>query len=95
MRTLKNQQTVHCPNCGSKAERRYFTSEQTIYCKCPENQVIQTECTVCDYLMVMCSLDGSVIEAQAPGTWIPSHSKHSHGISNIAVHNDQALSLVS
>ena len=95
MRLLTKQQIVRCPNCGSKAERNYFTSKETIYHACPDNQVIQTECAVCDYLMVMCSLDGSVVEAQAPGTWIPANSKQVNDISNGLVKDGLKLSLVS
>jgi len=32
-----------------------------------DREIIRTECSACDYLMVMRSLDGSVIEAYAPG----------------------------
>ncbi len=51
------KQTIHCPNCGSLAERWYYSDR------------IQTECAVCDYLMVTCSKTGNVIEAQAPGLY--------------------------
>ncbi len=61
-------QKIRCPNCGSKAVRRYFTSNEAAYRNCPNKQVIYTECPVCDYLMVMCSLSGSVLEAQFSGT---------------------------
>jgi hypothetical protein len=62
------QQTVRCPNCGSKAERRYFVSQESAYSFCPSHHVVQTECPACDYLMIMCSRNGSVVEAYAPGT---------------------------
>ena len=62
------QQTVRCPNCGSEAMRRYFTSEEAIYRACLGHHVIQTECNACDYLMVLCSRNGAVVEAQFPGT---------------------------
>ncbi len=68
MRLLTNQQTVRCPNCGSEAQRRYFNSNEAIHSSCSGNQVIQTECDQCDYLMVMCFLNGNVVEAYAPGT---------------------------
>ncbi|MDJ0745157.1 MAG: hypothetical protein QNJ32_17605 [Xenococcaceae cyanobacterium MO_167.B27] len=67
-------QTIQCPNCGSNAIRRYFTSSEAAYCSCPKKQVIKTECPVCDYLMVMCSLSGSVLEAQFPGTYFVKRS---------------------
>ena len=60
-------QLVRCSNCGHYAQRRYFTSEETMEVVCPNNQVIQTECSACDYLMVMCSRNGQVVEAYAPG----------------------------
>lgn len=59
---------VPCPNCGSSATRSYFTSQEARYSNCPKNQVIQVECTHCDYLMVMCSASGNVIEAHASST---------------------------
>jgi hypothetical protein len=67
---MNANQTVRCPNCGSQAERRYFTSEEAAYSNCPGNLVLQTECPVCDYLMVMCSRNGSVVEAYSSGTQI-------------------------
>jgi hypothetical protein len=60
-------QTVHCPNCGSLAQRRFFDSNSPVCQACPDHQVAQTECPVCDYLMVMCWKNGSVLEAYAPG----------------------------
>jgi hypothetical protein len=48
-------QIVRCPNCGSYAER------------CRIAQQVQTQCSICDYLMTTCSLTGRVIEAYAPG----------------------------
>ena len=62
METLTIQQ-VCCPNCGSPAERQYF----------PNNQVTQTSCPTCDYLMVSCVQTGQVLESYAPGITIRSH----------------------
>ena len=90
MRFVTKQQTVRCPNCGSKSERHYFTSKEKIYDTCGDHQVIQTECAICDYLLVICSLDGTVIEAQAPGTWIRAKSKPDPGL----LKDDLKLSLV-
>ena len=73
MHTIRKQ-TVRCPNCGSEAERHYFVSEEAAHCFCPSHHVIQTECPACDYLMVMCSRNGSVVEAYAPGTRTSIHS---------------------
>ncbi|HEY9668208.1 MAG TPA: hypothetical protein V6C91_15460 [Coleofasciculaceae cyanobacterium] len=50
-------QKVCCPNCGSHAERLYFT----------KTYIMQTQCPVCDYLMINCSRTGKVVEAYAPG----------------------------
>ena len=58
---MDTNQTVRCSNCGSLAQRYYYTDEV-----CGDRQIIRTECRVCDYLMVMCS-SGNVIEAYAPG----------------------------
>jgi DNA-directed RNA polymerase subunit RPC12/RpoP len=73
MHTIQKQ-TVRCPNCGSEAERHYFVSEDVAYAPCPSHHVIQTECPACDYLMVMCSRNGNVVEAYAPGTKSATHS---------------------
>lgn len=59
MQIKQNQitQNVRCPNCGSEAERYYILS----------SKLTRTQCLSCDYLMVMCSRTGKVIEAYAPG----------------------------
>lgn len=49
-------QTVHCPNCGCAAERKY--SAKTLQ--------VRTQCDSCDYLMVSCANTGRVIESYAP-----------------------------
>lgn len=54
---MKVQQKVRCPNCGSHADRIYH------------KQLTQTQCSVCDYLMVMCAETGKVLEAYAPGLY--------------------------
>lgn len=56
-------QTVHCPTCGSFAERHLLSGCQTSigeYC-------IQTACPTCDYLLISGSLTGRVLEAYFPG----------------------------
>ncbi|ESA32664.1 pyruvate-formate lyase-activating enzyme [Leptolyngbya sp. Heron Island J] len=50
-------QTIHCPNCGKPAERHYLN----------EQQLTRTQCSGCDYLMIVCQRSGKVIEAYAPG----------------------------
>ena len=52
-------QKIRCPNCGSEAERHYISS----------SDITRTQCPSCDYLMVMCSRTGRVIEAYAPGIY--------------------------
>ncbi len=47
-------QQVHCPTCGSYAERRH------------QENTVRTECSHCDYLMTVCAETGRVIEAYAP-----------------------------
>ncbi|MGB3573185.1 MAG: hypothetical protein WA783_20670 [Phormidesmis sp.] len=49
-------QKVHCPTCGSSAERYYLL----------ESDIVRTQCDHCDYLMVACAKTGRVIEAYAP-----------------------------
>ncbi|NES99821.1 MAG: replication restart DNA helicase PriA [Sphaerospermopsis sp. SIO1G2] len=50
---------IHCPNCGSKAERHYIT----------DRQLTRTQCSHCDYLMINCTRTGRVVEAYAPGIY--------------------------
>jgi ribosomal protein L32 len=47
---------VRCPNCGSLAERHHVT-----------DQLVRTQCSTCDYLLITCATTGRVIEAYAPG----------------------------
>jgi predicted RNA-binding Zn-ribbon protein involved in translation (DUF1610 family) len=49
--------SVHCPNCGSHAERHHLVADE----------LIRTQCPTCDYLMITCAQTGRVIEAYAPG----------------------------
>ena len=49
-------QRVHCPTCGSSAERYHLL----------ESESIRTQCSHCDYLMISCAKTGNVIEAYAP-----------------------------
>jgi hypothetical protein len=60
-------QGVRCPNCGSQALRHILSDRLPQTLRCPDNRALQTECPTCDYLMVMCSLNGAVVEAYAPG----------------------------
>jgi ribosomal protein L32 len=52
---------VHCPNCGSLAERHHVTNRN----------LVRTQCSICDYLMITCTVTGRVIEAYAPGISAP------------------------
>ncbi|PSB30197.1 replication restart DNA helicase PriA [Stenomitos frigidus] len=56
---MPNVVSIHCPNCGSRAERYYLQADR----------LTRTQCSACDYLMVMCSETGRVIEAYAPGIY--------------------------
>lgn len=49
-------QRVHCPTCGSSAERYHLL----------ESSTVRTQCSTCDYLMVACAQTGRVIEAYSP-----------------------------
>jgi ribosomal protein S27AE len=53
--------SIRCPNCGSMAERHYLDGAN----------LTRTQCSHCDYLMIMCSVTGKVIEAYAPGLRSP------------------------
>lgn len=54
---MNSIQKIHCPNCGSDAERHYIS----------DRKLTRTQCASCDYLMISCSVTGKVIEAYAPG----------------------------
>ncbi len=95
MRFATSQQTVRCPNCGSEAQRRYFKSNEAIYSSCSNNQVIQTECEQCDYLMVMCFRNGNVVEAYAPGTWASTYQSQGNRLPVMAVKDNRPLSLLN
>lgn len=56
---ITTRQIVHCPNCGCLAERNYHSISSHI----------ETQCLVCDYLLVMCANTGRVIESYAPGIY--------------------------
>ena len=86
---MRTVQITRCPNCGNEAERHHLLS----------SQLTRTQCPTCDYLMVMCSRTGRVIEAYAPGIYpdaivsLPGvvHKPHpllSHGSS---VHSQQSV----
>lgn len=63
---ITTRQIVHCPNCGCLAERNYHSTSSHI----------ETQCLVCDYLLVMCANTGRVIEFYAPGIY-PEHLNYS------------------
>ncbi|MBD2039486.1 replication restart DNA helicase PriA [Microcoleus sp. FACHB-672] len=58
---MQIKMTIHCPNCGSHAERHYLLI----------SQLTRTQCPACDYFMVTCSDTGRVVEAYAPGIYAP------------------------
>lgn len=69
---------VRCPNCGDFATRSHFTSEESRYTSCYDNQILQTECSHCDYLMVTCSSNGNVIEAHSSSTSFMTKDSNNH-----------------
>ena len=69
MQTNTLTQVVRCPNCGSAAIRHYYDYSNELISGSHFNELlIHTECPICDYLMKMRSVDGSVVEASAPST---------------------------
>ncbi|WP_237743566.1 hypothetical protein [Pleurocapsa sp. PCC 7319] len=67
MQTISLTQIVRCPNCGSVATRHYYNHSEVSKSGFHLNQqLIHTECSTCDYLLKMRTIDGSVIEAYAP-----------------------------
>ena len=73
--SLSTVQTVHCPNCGSLAQKCFYENKDT---NCPNNQSIHVECPVCDYYVLMCSFNANILEAYAPGTSVKSLSQKSN-----------------
>ena len=67
---MNKQHRFPCPNCGANAIRRYFVDKQALSSRCPNQQVMHTECPVCDYLMTTCYLNGNVLEAYAGHSFI-------------------------
>jgi hypothetical protein len=65
---MDDRMMIRCPNCGSFAHRLLSDCLPTGD-KCPANQIMQTECPVCDYFMVTCWQTGAVLEAYAPGRY--------------------------
>lgn len=65
---------VCCPNCGQENHRTYSLQSTIDVNLCPQRQMMKTECPHCDYLMVMCVLNGRVLETYAPGLPIASQS---------------------
>jgi hypothetical protein len=54
-------ESIRCPNCGSIAERHHLSYLAQI----------KTQCEACDYLLVMCTRSGHVLESYAPGLPTP------------------------
>lgn len=50
---------VRCPNCGNLA-KRLISDRLPDGESCPDKQLVQTECAVCDYFMAMCRVNGHV-----------------------------------
>lgn len=50
-------ESIRCPNCGSIAERHHLAYLAQV----------KTQCEECDYLLVMCTRSGHVLESYAPG----------------------------
>lgn len=56
----ETMQMVRCPNCGELAERHHLSG----------SHITRTQCASCDYLMILCTKTGRVLEAYAPGIWM-------------------------
>lgn len=54
-------ESIRCPNCGSIAERHHLSYLAQV----------KTQCEECDYLLVMCTRSGHVLESYAPGLASP------------------------
>jgi len=56
-------ESIRCPNCGAIAERHHLSYLAQV----------KTQCEACDYLLVMCTRSGHVLESYAPG--LPSEPR--------------------
>ena len=56
-------ESIRCPNCGAIAERHHLSYLAQV----------KTQCEECDYLLVMCTRSGHVLESYAPG--LPSEPR--------------------
>jgi hypothetical protein len=56
-------ESIRCPNCGAIAERHHLSYLAQV----------KTQCEDCDYLLVMCTRSGHVLESYAPG--LPSEPR--------------------
>lgn len=63
--TLDIQQ-VSCPNCGGKAIRHCTPPMDVAPDANPKHLICRTECPECDYLMMMCVLEGELAEVYSP-----------------------------
>lgn len=61
-------ESIRCPNCGSIAERHHLSYLAQV----------KTQCEQCDYLLLMCTRSGHVLESYAPG--LPSERPSSQPI---------------
>ncbi|MBD2177616.1 replication restart DNA helicase PriA [Pseudanabaena sp. FACHB-1998] len=67
-------ESIRCPNCGSIAERHHLSYLAQI----------KTQCEICDYLLVMCTRSGHVLESYAPGLPTPKAKPMSVRISPLS-----------
>lgn len=58
-------ESIHCPNCGAIAERHHLSYLAQV----------KTQCEKCDYLLVICTRSGHVLESYAPGLPSPRANK--------------------
>lgn len=87
-----NIQTVHCPNCGSLAQREICTLDANPSGTTRASQtVVRTQCRTCDYLLVTSSDWVKVIESYAPGRT----SNPSPGLADTGTHPEVPLAVDS
>jgi len=65
---MNHTYNVRCPDCGGLALRSHLINTVKCVNSCPENQTIKTECPSCDYLLIICSANGNVIDAHSSST---------------------------
>lgn len=62
---MNHTYTVRCSDCGSLAIRSHLINVLGANNHSSKSHAIKTECPSCDYLLIICSASGNVIDAHS------------------------------